>query len=77
MDNNETNCCGKIDLSKLGSCRYCIILSIILNIVCWTGYFLVNKYLHLYWLSLIVFIFSCLLALLFFAHTIAFFNKRK
>jgi hypothetical protein len=76
-NNNKTSCCGNIDLSKLGSCKNCIILSIILNIICWSGYILENKYLHLYWLSLTIFILSCLFALLFLAHIVAFFSRKN
>lgn len=72
----KRKCCGEVDLSNLGTCRFCFILSVILNVICWSGYFLVSKYIPNYWLSLTILIFSCLFALLFLAHSIAFFVKK-
>jgi hypothetical protein len=74
---NKKKCCGEIDLSNLGRCKFCVTLAVILTLVCWVGYVLINKYFSIYWLSLIVFVFACLFSLLLLAHTIAFFTNKE
>lgn len=73
------NCCGgKIDLSKLGNCPFCITSSIISNIIFWSAYFILKLYYSFpFWLSLVILIFNFTLALLLFAHIISYFSKRK
>ncbi|MCW3103110.1 MAG: hypothetical protein JWO09_1550 [Bacteroidetes bacterium] len=78
MEKNNAKCCGNVDLSNLGRCRSCIVLSVVLTAICWTGYYLLVKYNYNYWLCLIVLVFAGLFSLLFVAHAIAFFtNKEK
>lgn len=78
MENEKKSCCGQLDLSKLGTCKYCIILATILNIVFWSGYFVLKIYFYVpFWLSIMILIFNSIIALLLVAHVIAFFGKKN
>ncbi len=74
---NKKKCCGEVDLSNLGRCKFCIVLAIILTLVSWAAYALVNKYFAIYWLSVVIFVFACLFSLLLLAHTLAFFTNKE
>ncbi len=77
MEKKGKNCCGQLNLSKLGACKFCIILAIILNIVFWSGYFVINKYLHVpFWVSVMILIFNSTIALVLVAHIIVFLGKK-
>jgi cobalamin biosynthesis protein CobD/CbiB len=70
-------CCGDIDLSKLGRCRYCVGLAAFLTIVSWTAHYFVRHKFALPLLNWAILIFACLVSLLLLAHVVAFFSKNR
>jgi hypothetical protein len=73
------NCCGEQGNynKKLGTCRTCIISSILLTTIFWTALFIARQHSFPHWIQMIALFFSCLFSLLVLSHAIAFFVKRK